>query len=386
MEEQAKPHKNLELESDDQLRSDLGFNEVPAEVPQDNLEKQVEDYVYKLLSQDVSELEKRQTVDGMGAETQVEVTNLSKMLETPIRKLSAAGEDGGPVAKSLVDLKDQVESLDPTRFDLTSAAGFMESVARALPFIGSKLSRYFARYMSAEEVIDRIMVSLQTGRDELNRDNVTLSQDKERMLGGLEKLRSSIQLGQLLDEKLQYKVDRDLANDEEKAAFVQNELLFALRQRVLDLQQTVQVVQQGVLTTELIIRNNRELIRGVDRARTVTISALQVAVACAAALANQKIVLKKIEALNKTTSNLIAHNAAMLKNQGADIQKKASEATIDIQSLERAFQDVKAALTDVATYRQNALPRMAQNIQRMQALNEEAYKAVEQLESGNSSK
>jgi hypothetical protein len=48
--------------------------------------------------------------------------------------------------------------------------------------------------------------------------------------------------------------------------------LFALRQRTLDLQQQLAVNQQGVLAIEIIIRNNRELIRGVDRALDVTIS------------------------------------------------------------------------------------------------------------------
>ena len=84
----------------------------------------------------------------------------------------------------------------------------------------------------------------------------------------------------------------------------------------MDLQQQLAVNQQGVLATALIIRNNRELVRGVDRAIDVTISALQVAVAVAMAVAHQKVVLDKVEALNRTTSDMIAGTAATPQDAG----------------------------------------------------------------------
>jgi uncharacterized protein YaaN involved in tellurite resistance len=61
----------------------------------------------------------------------------------------------------------------------------------------------------------------------------------------------------------------------------------------MDLQQQLVVNQQGVLSIDLIMRNNVELTRGVDRAINVTVSALQVAVTLALALANQRITLEK---------------------------------------------------------------------------------------------
>ena len=115
--------------------------------------------------------------------------------------------------------------------------------------------------------------------------------------------------------------------------FVEEDILFALRQRTLDLQQQLAVNQQGVLAIEIIIRNNRELIRGIDRALDVTISALQVAVTVALALAHQKIVLDKIEAINTTTSAMIAGTAERLKTQGTQIHQQASSTMLDMESL-----------------------------------------------------
>jgi len=42
-----------------------------------------------------------------------------------------------------------------------------------------------------------------------------------------------------------------------------------LRQRIQDLQQQLAVNQQGVLAVELIIRNNKELMKGVDKVEPV---------------------------------------------------------------------------------------------------------------------
>ena len=55
----------------------------------------------------------------------------------------------------------------------------------------------------------------------------------------------------------------------------------------------------------------------------VTVNALNVAVTVSLALANQRIVLKKIEAVNQTTNKLIGDTARKLKEQGAE-QVKAS--------------------------------------------------------------
>ena len=55
--------------------------------------------------------------------------------------------------------------------------------------------------------------------------------------------------------------------DPENVKFVTEEVLFPLRQRIMDMQQMIVVNQQGVMATEVVIRNNKELMRGVERAR-----------------------------------------------------------------------------------------------------------------------
>lgn len=377
--------EQLQVPEDDNIKKELSIladqqvDEIDPEI-----EKKADSFVEQLLSAEVDSMDKRKAVDEMGLRTQQDAAQMSKMLDEPIKTLAKAGESGGPVADALLNLKEQVEDLDPTNVDFSSASGFFASLAKLIPGAGNKVSRYFARYMSAEAVVNNIIKSLEKGRDQLKRDTITLGNDKKRMLDVMARLTKLIQLGQLIDQKLQYKLDREIAPESDDYRFIQEELQFPIRQRIIDLQQSLNVNQQGILTIEIIIRNNRELIRGVERALNVTVQALQIAVATALALNNQEIVLQKIEALNSTTSQLIKQNAARLKTQGAAIHKKASESALNMDDLEAAFSDIKAAIEDISTFRRDALPKMASNIVRMDQLNKEAQEQVEKMEKGSS--
>jgi uncharacterized protein YaaN involved in tellurite resistance len=185
-----------------------------------------------------------------------------------------------------------------------------------------------------------------------------------------------------LDEQISEQIERARASggDGEKLRFVTDEILFPLRQRVMDMQQMAVVNQQGVIAMEVIKRNNKELIRGVDRAKTVTVSALRTAVMVAGALYNQKIVLRKIELLNETTGNLIASTGRMLKEQGAAIQKQAAESVLSPEALKQAFQDALSALEDISAFKREALPKMQETVAEFRALAETGEAEIARLE------
>ncbi|MBF0203926.1 MAG: toxic anion resistance protein [Desulfamplus sp.] len=320
-------------------------------------------------------------VEALGAETQKEASHRSAMLREPIRTLATRGEDGGVVATSLVELKNTVEELDPGKFDFE--AGWFTRTLGMLPGIGTPLKKYFSRFESSQTVIEAIIRALDEGKKVLERDNITLSQDQKVMRTLTHKLESVIQLGMLIDQKLCYALERDIPTEDPKRRFVEDELLFPLRQRIQDLQQQLAVNQQGVMAIEIIIRNNKELIKGVERGKNVTINALNVAVTVALALANQKIVLDKIEAVNQVTDNLIRNTAKQLKTQGVAIQKQATQATLNMDSLKQAFVDINSAYDDISRFRQQALPVMANTILEMDALTRKAEESISNMEKGN---
>lgn len=355
---------------------------LPEPSPDEEMRERARTQVEQLLAFDADDDSgkeaSRSAVETMGRDLQQRSAQKSSMLQAPIRELSRGSEDGGPVAKSLVDLRIQVEALDPTSVDLDP--GSFTRIVGKIPGIGTPLKRYFMKFESSQTAIDSIVKSLEKGREQLKRDNITLAEDQRVMREVTESLTDQIALAQALDEMLVYKLDREIPADDPRRQFIEEELLFTLRQRTMDLQQQLAVNQQGVLATELIIRNNRELIRGVDRAIDVTVSALQVAVTVALALAHQKIVLDKIEAVNKTTSDMIAGTAERLKTQGAQIHEQAASTMLDMDALRSAFDDITIALDEVSRFRREALPKMAGTIVELDELTEKGEEALERLD------
>jgi len=383
---QVQGGQSLVVADQQKLRVELNLPE-PTAVHADRkadteLAKQAEDVVARVMKTDLSNRDAQESVkaaiEGMGINLQKEAARRSAMLKQPLTAMLKSGAEGSAVANSLIDLKLQVEDLDPAHFDLN--AGWVSRVAGYLPGIGTPIKRYFSKYESASTSIDAIINSLKAGQEQLKRDNITLAEDQKAMRALTFKLEQAIKLGQLIDQRLQDALTTDVLADDPKHKFISEELLFPLRQRIQDLQQQLLVNQQGFLTTEMIIRNNKELIRGVNRALNVTVSALQVAVTLALALANQKIVLEKVQAITATTEKLIAGTAERLKTQGAEIHKQASSTQLNLDVLKQAFGDIRAALDDVSRYRQEALPKMAQSIVEMEKLSQEAEVQIRRVE------
>jgi uncharacterized protein YaaN involved in tellurite resistance len=357
---------------------------IPEPDPTDELRAQANAQVEQLLSIDPTNEDARaaarDAVDSMGRDLQQRSAARSRMLQAPLKEISHGTEDGGEVAKSLSNLRIEVEKLDPSGLD-TDAGWFTRAIGK-VPGVGTPLKRYFMRYESSQTQIDAIVNSLEKGRDQLKRDNVTLGDDQKQMRELTHLLAGQIALAQALDAVVVEKLATEITADDPRRQFVEEDILFSLRQRTLDLQQQLAVNQQGVLAIEIIIRNNRELIRGVDRAIDVTISALQVAVTVALALAHQKIVLDKIEAINTTTSAMIAGTAERLKTQGTQIHQQAASTMLDMESLRTAFADINAALDEISRYRREALPTMASTILELDQLTAESETAIENMERG----
>ena len=118
------------------------------------------------------------------------------------------------------------------------------------------------------------------------------------------------------------------------------------------------VTVQGYLALDLVKKNNVELIKGVDRASTTTVSALRTAVTVAQALVGQRLVLEQITALNTTTANIIDSTGEMLKNQTAQIHEQAASSTIPLETLQRAFQNIYLTMDNIDTFKAKALVSM----------------------------
>ena len=334
--------------------------------------------VANLVKIDMTSLEERSTVlrgiEEFGLETIRKSSEKNSLLQVPIKDLSKLGGEGSEVAEGLVALQREMKNLDPSLIDF-SKTGFLGKLF-------NPIRAYFEKYQKADSVINDIVASLERGKNTLKNDNTTLEIEEVALRDLTKKLAKEIEMGSFMDEAISQEVDkaRSANEDADKIRFISEEVLFPLRQRIMDMQQMIIVNQQGIMAIEVIRRNNKELIRGVERAKNVTISALRIATMVASALYNQKIVLKKIEMLNETTNQLISGTANMLKQQGADIHKQSMEANVSVETLKSAFSDTMAALEAISTYKQEALPKMKETIAEFRELAEKGEKEIQKLE------
>ena len=218
------------------------------------------------------------------------------------------------------------------------------------------------KYRSAQNHINAILESLYRGQDELRRDNAAIEQEKVNLWNTMQRLQGYVYLGKKVDAALSAQVNEIEQRDPEKARIVKEEMLFYTRQKVTDLLTQLAVSIQGYLALDLVRKNNLELIKGVDRATTTTVSALRTAVMVAQALTNQKLVLDQITALNTTTGNLIESTSAMLRDQSKGVYENASSASVDLAQLEKAFANTYAALDMISDYKVQALGTMQKTV------------------------
>ncbi len=381
-------NEKLETLDTSSLANELNINEevVVTESKEDlKLSNQADNVVNNLLNIDAKDLESQKkqanAISNLGQKTQLELAKQSQLLAQPMTILVSEAEDGGKVATGLLSLQEQVNEINPNKVDFTMST--IRRLLSKIPGVGTTLSRWFAKYQVVGSIIQDIINSLKDGKSSLDRDNKTLEDDQRRMRELTFKLEEYIKLGQLLDKKLTLAIETKIAANDDRMKFLQEEILFPLRQRIIDLQQQLAVNQQGVLATEVIIRNNRELIKGVDRALNVTITALNTAATLQVALIRQKKVLHGVQAVTKTTNELLVQTSETLKTQGVEIQKQASQAQLDVEMLKTAFNNVDAALQDISQFRQNALPQMANSILEMDQLTTKMGESINKMETGN---
>jgi uncharacterized protein YaaN involved in tellurite resistance len=318
----------------------------------------VDKYVAELVAADTNSPEFGKKVDeltNMGRKQIAEAASHSnRFLDRPVR---AMDKESG-IGADLTQLRRTVEELDPGKQGNLSKPKKLFGI---IPF-GNRLRGYFQKYQTAQTHISQILKSLDSGKEELQMDNAAIATERAAMWKTMGQLEQMIHISKALDAKLEDKANELDATDPAKAKAIRETALFYTRQRTTDLLTQMAVTVQGYLALDLVKKNNVELIKGVDRASTTTVSALRTAVTVAEAMANQKLVLDQITALNTTTANIIDRTGEMLKANTGEIHKQAASSTIPLETLQRAFQNIYDTMDMIDTFKLEALGSMKQTV------------------------
>lgn len=381
MEDRVQEPFTMDIPDEAAIKKEVQEQVEPAPEEVGELQALAEKNVAQILTLDLDEAPKKmhilQSIESFGGESMATSAAKNSLLQVTVGNLARDGDEGGVVSRGLMELNRELRDLDPSLIDFTKTG--------ILGKVFDPVRAYFARYQKADSAIADIIASLERGKAILRNDNTTLEIEQQALRSLTKKLMKEIQLGILMDRSIEMEIEAAKARNEdpEKVRFVAEEILFPLRQRIMDMEQMVVVNQQGVMAMEVVIRNNRELIRGVDRAKTVTISALRTSVTVAGALYHQKVALKKIEMLNDTTNGIIRGTSQMLKDQGAEIQRRSMATSISVEGMKAAFADVMEALESISTYKQEALPIMRDTINQFKELAAKGEEEIQKLEKGH---
>ena len=367
----------------DEIKKDVetSFKEEEEKLEDSGLKEQAQGNAVAIFESDLDNPQERENIlrplDDFGLNEMTKSASHNEILATRFVDLTKGGKDADNISEQLLDLNRQLKDLDPSKVDFAKKG--------VLGNIMNPVRKYFDKYEKAEVAIADIVDSLEKSSKVLQNDNTTLLNEENDLREVTNKLMADIELGKQMDASIEAQIqEAELQGvDEEKISFVREEILFPLRQRIMDMQQMIVVNQQGIVSLNVIRRNNKELIRGVKRAQNVTVSALRTGVMVASALYDQKIVMDKINILNETTENIIEATSHMLKEQGSEIQKHSADTMISPEVLKASFAEALQAIEDVSTYKEQALPQMKETIDMFSDMAEEGQKVVTKIETTN---
>ena len=367
----------------DEIKKDVEttLKEEEVKLENSNLKNQAQQNAVAIFDTDLNNPTERESIlkplDNFGLNEMSKSASHNEMLSTRFVDLTKGGKEADNISEKLLELNRQMKDLDPSKVDFAKKG--------VLGNLMNPVRKYFAKYEKAEVAISEIVESLDKSGRVLQNDNTTLLNEETYLREITNKLLADIELGKQMDASIEAQIQSAEIEgvDSDKISFVKEEILFPLRQRIMDMQQMIVVNQQGIVSLNVIRRNNKELIRGVRRAQNVTVSALRTGVMVASALYDQKIVMEKINILNQTTENIIQTTSHMLKEQGSEIQKHSAETMISPDVLKASFAEALQAIEDVSTYKEQALPQMKETIDMFSNMAEDGKKVVAKIETNN---
>jgi uncharacterized protein YaaN involved in tellurite resistance len=320
------------------------------------------------------------SVSTLGAQEQREAGTELALLRGRVGDMMAREGAGSEIARDLVDLRVTLLQIDPNEL---SKPGLIRRVFGFLPFVGRTppplkvLERISARYGTAASQVQVIETRLNEGRRLLARDNIELRKLYEGVEAQQAPIEKKIYLGELLIGELAALLER--TDDPTKQERVRN-VLHDVAMRVQDLRTMQAVYSQFYVSIEMTRQNNSRLAQSVERTVSMAGNLVVVGLAIQAALARQKRVLEATQATQEFLGQMLAENAAAIKQHTAEIGDVYNNPIIAIDKIAEAHRDLLAAMVTVDKYRDEGIRAARQNIATLARMSDEMQGKLAALE------
>ena len=303
------------------------------------------DVANEIVNSDVSNLLARREIvkriDNYGQETLELAMQRSKNLSATISTIGQTSS-GDDLDDNISKLEKELRTLDPSGIDFSK-------IAQGFSKLFSPVTKYFNKIQQEEDDIEDIIATLIAKRNVLSNDNITLELEIDKITDTIKMLNLEYEVGEKIKAKIQSTIDeaKQSGEDASKIAFYEEEVIVPLEKKLYDIKEVIIVNEQSALEMEVICKNNKELIRNVDRIKNVTLVAVNTAVAVAKSLYNQKLILKKIDALNNSTERLISKTGENLRSEATDISKDITNQNVSIDGLKKAFESAFSEIAQI---------------------------------------
>lgn len=182
------------------------------------------------------------------------------------------------------------------------------SYQNKLPFF-NPVKKYFAKIKLQEANISTLLENLKNEQEILKRDNITLKIEIDKLDKIIEELNAEYKNGELYLVELNKQIP-----NENKNRF--NLDLF--EKKLYDFKQMIIVNEQSKMALTIILNNNNEIIRNIDKIKNVSMAALKTSTMVANSIYNQKITLNKINSLDKSAVNLLKDTNSLIHSSKLD--------------------------------------------------------------------
>lgn len=194
--------------------------------------------------------------------------------------------------------------------------GINFSYQNKLPFF-NPIKKYFNKIKAQETYVSILLENLVYDQEILKRDNITLKIEIEKLSQIVEELNTEYNNVEVYLKELKKRNENILVESKFNTDLFEKKLY--------DFKQMIIVNEQSIMALTIILNNNKEIIRNIDKIKNVTMVALRTSIMVANSIYNQKITLNKINSLDKNATNLLKDTDMLINsskiNEGVSKQQ-----------------------------------------------------------------
>jgi len=299
----------------------------------------------EIIDNDASDIIKRREItkriDNYGVDTLKIAEERSKNFSTTVSKMTVDSTSES-LEQSIEKLEKEMKTVDPSLVDFSK-------ISKGIGKLFNPITQYFKKLEQEDENIEGILNVLNSKRNILSNDNITLELEIDKIADTIQILNLEYDVGVKIKNQIESIIEEARKDDNnlEKIKFYEDEVITPLEKKLYDIKQVIIVNEQSMLAMEIIRKNNKELIRNIDRIKNVTMVAINTAIMVAKSLYNQKVALNKIEALNNSTNDIISNTSDKLNQVSLDIANGINNAELSSDLLKQKFTDLYSLIEDV---------------------------------------